>query len=63
MRRCLISFDDGSMNHICEADLPAVGEVARASRAYLEIVRSMATTRPFLIVMVVSVCASSGCGK
>ncbi|MET0429870.1 MAG: YciI family protein [Microvirga sp.] len=30
MRRYLISFDDGSMDHIPEADLPAVGEAARA---------------------------------
>jgi len=30
MRRFLISFDDGSMDHIAEADLPAVGEAARA---------------------------------
>jgi hypothetical protein len=29
MRRFLISFDDGSMNHIAETDLPAVGEAAR----------------------------------
>jgi hypothetical protein len=26
----LISFDDGSMDHISEADLPAVGEAAHA---------------------------------
>lgn len=32
MRRYVISFDDGSMNHISEADLPAVGEVARDLR-------------------------------
>lgn len=30
MPRYLISFDDGSMDHIPEADLPAVGEAARA---------------------------------
>lgn len=30
MPRYLISFDDGSMDHIAEADLPAVGEAARA---------------------------------
>ena len=30
MQRYLISFDDGSMDHISEADLP---EVSRASRA------------------------------
>lgn len=30
MRRYLISFDDGSMDHIPEADLPAVGDAARA---------------------------------
>jgi hypothetical protein len=30
MHRYLISFDDGSMDHIPEADLPAVGESARA---------------------------------
>src|SRR5262245_15181254 len=30
MPRYLISFDDGSMDHISEADLPAVGEAARA---------------------------------
>jgi hypothetical protein len=30
MPRFLISFDDGSMDHIAEADLPAVGEAARA---------------------------------
>lgn len=31
MPRYLISFDDGSMDHIPEADLPAVGEAARAA--------------------------------
>ena len=30
MPRYLISFDDGSMDHIPEADLPAVGESAHA---------------------------------
>jgi hypothetical protein len=30
MPRYLISFDDGSMDHISEADLSAVGESARA---------------------------------
>lgn len=30
MPRYLISFDDGAMDHIPEADLPAVGEAARA---------------------------------
>jgi hypothetical protein len=30
MPRYLISFDDGSMDHIPEADMPAVGEAARA---------------------------------
>jgi len=30
MPRYLISFDDGSMDHISEQDLPAVGESARA---------------------------------
>ena len=30
MRRYLISFDDGAMDHIPEADLPAVGADARA---------------------------------
>ena len=30
MHRYLISFDDGSMNHIPEAELAAVGESARA---------------------------------
>lgn len=30
MNRYLISFDDGSMDHICEQDLPAVGEASRA---------------------------------
>jgi hypothetical protein len=30
MRRYLISFDDGSMDHISKDDLPAVGESARA---------------------------------
>jgi len=30
MMRYLISFDDGSMNHIPAADLEAVGEAARA---------------------------------
>jgi hypothetical protein len=30
MPRFLISFDDGSMDHIAEVDLPAVGEAARA---------------------------------
>jgi hypothetical protein len=29
MPRYLISFDDGSMNHISDEDLPSVGEVAR----------------------------------
>ena len=30
MPRYLISFDDGSMDHIPEADMPAVGDAARA---------------------------------
>ncbi len=30
MPRFLISFDDGSMDHISEQDLPAVGEAAHA---------------------------------
>ncbi len=30
MSRYLISFDDGSMDHIAEADMPAVGDAARA---------------------------------
>ena len=30
MPRYLISFDDGSMDHISEQDLPAVGEAAHA---------------------------------
>jgi hypothetical protein len=30
MHRYLISFDDGSMDHIAEAELPAVGDAARA---------------------------------
>jgi hypothetical protein len=30
MPRYLITFDDGSMNHISEQDFPAVGEAARA---------------------------------
>jgi hypothetical protein len=30
MPRYLISFDDGSMDHIAEQDLPSVGESARA---------------------------------
>lgn len=30
MPRYLISFDDGSMDHISEADLPAVGEASHA---------------------------------
>jgi len=30
MPRYLISFDDGSMDHISEEDLPAVGEASRA---------------------------------
>ena len=30
MPRYLISFDDGSMDHVPEEDLPAVGESARA---------------------------------
>lgn len=30
MRRYLISFDDGSMDHIPEAELPEVGDAARA---------------------------------
>lgn len=29
MHRYLISFDDGSMDHLTEAELPAVGEAAR----------------------------------
>lgn len=29
MPRHLISFDDGSMDHISEAELPAVGKSAR----------------------------------
>lgn len=29
MHRYMISFDDGSMDHISEADLPSVGEAAR----------------------------------
>jgi hypothetical protein len=29
MRRYMISFDDGAMDHISEEDLPAVGEAAR----------------------------------
>ena len=29
MRRYLISFDDGSMDHIPEEELPVVGEAAR----------------------------------
>ncbi len=29
MQRYLISFDDGAMDHISEADLPMVGEAAR----------------------------------
>jgi hypothetical protein len=29
MPRYLISFDDGSMDHISDAELPAVGESAR----------------------------------
>ena len=37
MNRYLISFDDGSMDHIAEADFPQVGEetraVARAAKA------------------------------
>ncbi len=30
MPRYLISFDDGSMDHIAEEDLPTVGEASRA---------------------------------
>jgi hypothetical protein len=30
MKRFLISFDDGSMDHITEDDLPAVGDAAHA---------------------------------
>ena len=30
MKRYLISFDDGAMDHITEAELPAVGEAAHA---------------------------------
>lgn len=30
MPRYLISFDDGSMDHIADADFPAVGEAAHA---------------------------------
>ncbi|MCE9578144.1 MAG: YciI family protein [Deltaproteobacteria bacterium] len=30
MTRYLISFDDGAMNHIPDADFPAVGEAAHA---------------------------------
>ena len=30
MPRYLISFDDGSMDHIAAADMPAVGEASRA---------------------------------
>ena len=30
MQRYLISFDDGSMDHITEEELPAVGEASRA---------------------------------
>jgi hypothetical protein len=30
MPRYLISFDDGSMDHVAEQDLPSVGESARA---------------------------------
>ena len=30
MPRYLVSFDDGSMDHISEADMPAVGEAAHA---------------------------------
>ena len=30
MPRYLISFDDGSMDHISEADMPAVGDASRA---------------------------------
>ena len=30
MPRYLISFDDGSMDHISAADMPAVGEASRA---------------------------------
>jgi hypothetical protein len=30
MPRYLISFDDGSMDHIAESDLPAVGDAAHA---------------------------------
>jgi hypothetical protein len=29
LRRYLISFDDGAMDHIAEAELPAVGDEAR----------------------------------
>jgi hypothetical protein len=30
MNRYLVSFDDGSMDHITEADMPEVGEAAHA---------------------------------
>lgn len=30
MQRYLISFDDGSMDHISEQDMPSVGDAARA---------------------------------
>lgn len=30
MPRYLVSFDDGSMDHIAQADMPAVGEAAHA---------------------------------
>lgn len=30
MQRYLISFDDGAMDHITEAEFPAVGEASRA---------------------------------
>ena len=33
MRRYLISFDDGAMDHITDADLPTVGEASRRAVA------------------------------
>ena len=40
MPRYLISFDDGSMDHIPEEDWPAVGEASRA------VVRELKQARP-----------------
>ena len=52
MPRYLISFDDGSMDHIPEADLPAVGEAshavvreAKAAGVWISVAGSYANSR------------------